>query len=650
MTRPRSVLPLLVLVALPLLLLVAVVGCGRDNAPAAPAPTPIATPAPSGPTTLVPRAATDDKASASPAPRPLLDDAARADLLRLVEAVLGGGATPAIQGQLVSPAGEPLWVVVSIARPGATALVGQGLGDSLAAAATAAARDVAERLPADLRARLAAPDRPTIKVDVARRLGPSATFAGPEEGRLAAGFEPSRQGLWLPATGLLLLPEELASRGLADSEFVHRDRLTSYLTEGPRSLPAGESADGVAARAGVAGSIWQAVDFASFVADGGAPASLLRGNRELPLLDPDALLAAARAGGDFLLRHQRPDGGLAYQYQPQVDAFDAEDNLLRQAGTAHALAELATATGERRYVDAAERAIRHVLVFARPPAERHKDEDWLAIVGNDGEAKLGGAALAILAITGCRTAGGCADLLPVAHRLADFVRFQQRADGAFVGNYSYRNPNGPELESLYYPGESVLALARLHALEPAAGWREVAIKGADWLVNERDAKAPDNELEHDHWLLIALDELDRQLGPAKAPASWLPDALRLSNAIIGAQHRAAAEPDWIGGYYDPPRSTPTATRGEALVAVTRMVARHGQPTARYVETLRLMAEFAARCQLRPESVLYLPRPDRALGGWRAGLTVWAVRIDYVQHNLAAFLGLRELLLAGPTGG
>ena len=58
-----------------------------------------------------------------------------------------------------------------------------------------------------------------------------------------------------------------------------------------------------------------------------------------------------------------------------------------------------------------------------------------------------------------------------------------------------------------------------------------------------------------------------------------------------------------------------------------------------------MAAFQRRCQLTPENALYLPRPDRALGGFRRSLTHWEVRIDYVQHNLSALLGLRSILLA-----
>ena len=59
-----------------------------------------------------------------------------------------------------------------------------------------------------------------------------------------------------------------------------------------------------------------------------------------------------------------------------------------------------------------------------------------------------------------------------------------------------------------------------------------------------------------------------------------------------------------------------------------------------------MAAFQMRTQVTPWSALYLPRPDLALGGFRRSLQNFEIRIDYVQHNVSALLGLRSILLAG----
>jgi len=140
---------------------------------------------------------------------------------------------------------------------------------------------------------------------------------------------------------------------------------------------------------------------------------------------------------------------------------------------------------------------------------------------------------------------------------------------------------------------------------------------------------------------MGLDELYELTGDNR----YATHAARIAEAIVDAQRRASPHPDWIGSFYDPPRSTPTATRAEGLAAATRLARRAGKDDAPYLEALRRMATFQLRCQITPENGLYLPRPDLAQGGFRRSLTNWEIRIDYVQHNLSALLGLRSLLLS-----
>jgi hypothetical protein len=139
---------------------------------------------------------------------------------------------------------------------------------------------------------------------------------------------------------------------------------------------------------------------------------------------------------------------------------------------------------------------------------------------------------------------------------------------------------------------------------------------------------------------MGLDELYELTGDER----YLAHSRRTGQSIVDAQRRISSHLDWIGSFYDPPRSTPTATRAEGVVAATRLARKVGADDAVYLEALRLMADFQLRCQVTPENGLYLPRPDLAMGGFRRGLTDWEVRIDYVQHNVSALLGQLALLL------
>ncbi|MCB1037808.1 MAG: glycoside hydrolase family 127 protein, partial [Acidobacteria bacterium] len=372
---------------------------------------------------------------------------------------------------------------------------------------------------------------------------------------------------------------------------------------------------------------------------GGQAVRLYRGNPLEPEISTEALLAASQAGGDYLVRHQRSDGDFDYSYEPKKDSLNKGYNLLRHAGSAYALAELFQATGDARYLEASRVAIAALLKRSRPPLPKDGADTFLAIVSPGEEAKLGGAALAMLAILQYQSASGDDRWQVTAQSLARFLAFQQEESGYFRSKYFYGRPDEKPFDSIYYPGEAILALTRLHRLDGDPRWLDAARKGADWLIDVRDGSKTVAELPHDHWLLMGLNEMVELVGDRR----YSDHAAKIGQAIVQAQRKTWAEPDWIGSFYDPPRSTPTATRAEALVAMTRLAERSGADALPFREALHRMAAFQLRTQLSTANSLYLPAPEPGLGGFRRSLTDWEVRIDYVQHNVSALLGLRSLL-------
>ncbi len=381
----------------------------------------------------------------------------------------------------------------------------------------------------------------------------------------------------------------------------------------------------------------------AFFTAGGEPIPLYRGRPERQPADPDALLVAAVAAGDYLRRAVRPDGSFVYAYLPKTGDEKDSYNLLRHAGSAYSMLELADETGDRALLRAAERALdflRHRIVACRAaglPA---------ACVVENGHVKLGGNALAILALARHVEATGDRTALPLMARLARWITGVQETSGEFaVHKLELDTGRVDDLVSEYYPGEALLALARLHRLDGDPRWLDAAERGARWLIAVRDGELSDGELSHDHWLLYALDELTSILGPRADPL-YGEHALRLARVIAAAQNRSPEFPDWLGSYYTPPRSTPTATRSEGLCAAYFVAGRMGRQAEadEILEAARLGVEFQLRLQFGPESTLYLPDPSRAAGGFPRSLTDFEIRIDYVQHNLSSFLALRRILL------
>jgi len=191
-------------------------------------------------------------------------------------------------------------------------------------------------------------------------------------------------------------------------------------------------------------------------------------------------------------------------------------------------------------------------------------------------------------------------------------------------------------------------LARLNALDGDDAWLDAAEKGARWLIEVRDAEVPQERLNHDHWLLYALNDLHRKRPKDIYPAH----ARRIVDAILAMQNLEPDLPDWRGSYYRPRRSTPTATRTEGLCAAWRLERDHGDEARaeRILAAIQAGVEFQLQMQFGPESSLYLDDPARVEGGFRKSLTDYSIRIDYVQHNISALLAYRAILDGIAKGG
>lgn len=563
----------------------------------------------------------------------------RSALVRLARHLLDGGPPP----ETTQPtAGSPTTVLVSLPRARQTALVVRGQGQTPIDAVTAALTE--------LRPRATDQEKTDgrLKLDILLTLGNAKPFD-----RQPLRLERSLQGLWLPDIDVLLLPEELESRRLVDSDGDLRlSRLASYLAEGgrgdiPNRLQVPETLESEIRS-------YHIVTFDSLAegprinGDEAPPIRLFRGNDRAPELSPEALLAAARLGGDYLRSSLEDDGSFIYSYNPKRHSEDDDDNLLRRAGTCYSLVQLhravtaessAAATPHPTYLEVARRGLSALL-------DQYTQEIQLpgmgagveALVSPGDELKLGGSALLLLALMEYQEVSGDTRWLARGQNLARFLVAQQEEDGHFISKISLQGKRF-DFESGYYPGEAILALTRLYEADGDQRWLDTASHGAKWLIEVRDAGKATAELAHDHWLLMGLEALYRlRQDPVHAA-----HAGRIAQAIVDAQRLEARHLDWVGSFYDPPRSTPTATRAEALVAMVQLAKSTRQDPRPYVEALLRMAAFQRRCQLDQVSAMYLERPDLAIGGFRRSLTHYEIRIDYVQHNISALLGLRQIL-------
>jgi hypothetical protein len=479
---------------------------------------------------------------------------------------------------------------------------------------------------------LLGPKRSTwIKLDIVQSVQPLEEI---NPGRMV-DFERSLVGIaFEQPSGIVLLPEELVAHSLVDSRRrIQLDNLRRYLRQ----------RFGIAENQVLSGPgplKIRRFTTESFFYDGQQVFRLYRGHRLPGRISKHQLLESARQGGAYLSRSVDSEGRFVYNYLPKTNRESSKYNMVRHAGTIYSMLDLYETTGDRKVRVAAERAIRFMLEFVKPYGP---EEDDAAVLAARGKIKLGGVALAVVALAKHYQVTQDGRYRNVLRQLGHYIQQSQFEDGRFLHQRS--DPGGEPLSfiSQYYPGEALLALVRLYAVDHEASWLDTAEKGAHYLIGVRDRDRATGDLIHDHWLLYALNELFRY----RSDPLYLNHSLRIAQAITGSQNRNPAFPDYLGSYYRPPRSTPTATRTEGLIAAYQLAHDFGRKkdAQRIWETIRLGIAFQLQTQFRPESVLYLQDPQRSLGAFHRSLTNFSIRIDYVQHNLSALVALYRILEA-----
>ncbi len=438
-------------------------------------------------------------------------------------------------------------------------------------------------------------------------------------------------------SGIVLLPEELMSyRLVTKKRMIQHHNIDEYLK---KRFIRGETVHQLR-QSGT--TLMYCFTTLSLFSDGENVQRLYRGHRLVQQLSRERLLLAARWGGRYLTQAVGSDGRFAYAYHPTSGKVSKTYNILRHAGSVYAMLELYQSTGEAALLQAARRALVYLVRAVQSCQIGTESTDCIV---EKGKVKLGGNALAILALSKYVEVTHDLQYMPIMRRLGRWIQGIQSANGEFT-THIQTYPGGKRIDfvSEYYPGEAILALLRLYALEPHDSWLDTAEKGAQYLINNRDHGVSLSALIHDHWLLYALNELYRY----RPHPAYLNHASRLSRAIVSRQNRHPRYPDWLGSYYRPPRSTPTATRTEGLCAAYQLVGDFGEAQAAetILAAIRQGILFQLQTQFGPESVLYFEAPQRAVGGFHRSLTNFEIRIDYVQHNISSLLGLYRLLPHG----
>jgi hypothetical protein len=370
-----------------------------------------------------------------------------------------------------------------------------------------------------------------------------------------------------------------------------------------------------------------------------------------PSVAPSEISRAIKLSAAYLERTCDQNGKFLYKVDLNSQQASPDYNIIRHAGAIYALSMFDEAYPDAKAVSTMLRAGRFMTAGYVSDGGQVANTFvvWSKPVGANGgtEAKLGATALGLVALTDIVQRQP--DAIPVTEleAMGRFLTYLQKPDGSFYSRYITTRGRLDNWESLYYPGEAILALLRLYEIDHSAEWLAAAGRSMSYLAERR---ATEGVAPPDHWALIATAKLLDHYDPSKCPASrekLIRHAVQICETMLKEQTSSPSER--LDGSFTPAgRTAPAATRLEGLLAALTFLPEDQKQ-------LRSQIEIAVR-----RGILFLLRAqitDGPYAGGIPGCTINVkgsgktdrdddsseVRVDYVQHALCAFLRYEKIL-------
>jgi hypothetical protein len=324
----------------------------------------------------------------------------------------------------------------------------------------------------------------------------------------------------------------------------------------------------------------------------------------------------------------------SYQYEPSLNRYSDENNLVRQVGATLAMAAHARRSKKSASRAAADLGIRYHL---QGLTDFQGVENASYIATADKCNKLGVTALFCLALAEHPDADQYKE---IRRKLTNGILALQRESGMFVTAF----PPALDVDAQdYFPGEALLALAVQYRDQPSgrlldAFDRAISFYRPYFREQQSPAFVPwqvqafstiaRHSMRRDYvdYVFELCDWLaDQQLGASNCP--W-PD-MRGGIAAYQPGRAGVATAAYLEGFAD------------ALILAREM--QDAPRTARYEQVIREAARFVLQLQVRPAEAYFVRSPQDAVGGIRTSPALNHLRIDHCQHALIALIKTRQVL-------
>lgn len=341
------------------------------------------------------------------------------------------------------------------------------------------------------------------------------------------------------------------------------------------------------------------------------------GGRQIELVDDACAREMIRSASAFLAEQVQEDGSFLYGIYPSFDEEIEGYNMVRHASTIWSLLCSYRMEPDQALADKIDRTVDYML------DQVVYDEEGRAYLyeKTDDEIKLGGSALAVVALTEYMDIFQTETYEEVCKALGEGILSQQDEEtGAFYHVLNGDFTQKEESRTVYYDGEAAFALCRLYGLTEEEKWLDGAERAIGHFIQE------DYTQYIDHWVAYSLNEFTK----------YRPDE---TEVYVFAMRNALENLDKI---YQQETTYPTYL--ELLMATFEIYERmqeNGMIVGDDAREMLLKVIYARADRMRngyfyPEYAMYMADPRRVLGSFMVRHERYRVRIDDVQHNIGGY--------------
>lgn len=352
---------------------------------------------------------------------------------------------------------------------------------------------------------------------------------------------------------------------------------------------------------------------------------LATGRRTISRLSEPDIYKLVQDCSSYLARQVKPSGVFTYGMHPCFDREIPTYNALRHASTTYSMIEAWEVTGDPSLKDAIDRALAFMCKVLIKQTRLENGKSVAVLVEENNEIKLGGNAVALLALVKYMTATGSYQHRTLAEKLARSIEYMQDPEtGSFVHVLHYPSMEVKDVHRvIYYDGEATFALMRLYAVTLDPKLLSIVENAFQYFISK------DHWKHHDHWLAYCVNELVRH----KSDKHYLKFAV-----------------DNIDGYLNfvENRVTTFPTLLELMMATQQtlqLMADHGThfdlldriDLLHFEQALEKRALKLLNGHFWPEFAMYFQNPNRVVGSCFIRHHAFRVRIDDVEHYLSGFV-------------